>query len=241
MASQLPISRLVSVGMNFFGAGVTGAAAASTPAAVTVAPSIVQSPSINGVPQVGVQLSITSGIFSGTPAPSVTRVIAVAGTPVANGPASSTNYTPVTADIGKTIIVTDTAANGTLPNAVAPSSASAAVIAASTNVAPAVVSVPAVNGTPTVGTALSITAGVFSGDPTPTVSRSIYAAGTLVGTTGYTPVTADIGKVFTVVEVATNGVSPDATSMSANSATCVAAPVAQKSGAVNTYAVGTYP
>lgn len=83
---------------------------------------------------------------------------------------------------------------------------------------------PVINGTPTVGTALSITAGTFTGgNPTPTITRIIYSNGTSVSSSGsYTPVSADVGATFVVTEVATNSAGT-VTNPSATSAACIAA------------------
>ena len=94
------------------------------------APSATTSAAIVGTPEVNVPLSITAAVFAGNPTPTVTRTIQVAGVTVATGPVGSTNYTPVTADIGKTIVVISVATNGTAPDATATSAPSAAVIAA---------------------------------------------------------------------------------------------------------------
>ena len=101
-----------------------------TPAAATVAPGVTSAAAIVGTPEVNTPLTITAAVFTGNPTPTVTRTIQVAGVTVATGPVGSTNYTPVTADIGKTIVVISVATNGTAPDAIATSAASAATIAA---------------------------------------------------------------------------------------------------------------
>lgn len=203
--------------------GISNDGGLSNPAAITCTVSGVQAtavtaPTIAGTPMVGTPLSITAGTFSGgNPAPTVTRAIYANGTQVS----ASSSYTPVSADIGKTFAVTDTATNsaGATANPSANSAACIAALAAAT-----VASQPAIVGTPQVATALVITAGTFSGaNPAATLTRVIYAGGTQVSTSAtYTPVTADIGKVFTVDDIATNSVGATH-SMSGNSAACVAA------------------
>jgi len=96
---------------------------------------------------------------------------------------------------------------------------------------------PSVNGTPQVGTPLAITSGTFkNANPTATVIRTIYSGGTLVATaSGYTPVAADVGKTFTVVDTATNRAGSTA-NMSANSAVCIAA---GSPSAIGPYTVGS--
>ncbi len=109
-------------------------------------------------------------------------------------------------------------------------------------IAPVALTAPAIAGTPTVGTPLSITAGTFSGAPTPTVARFIYANSQLVAsvasTGSYTPVAGNVGAVFTVDDVATNS-GGVAHNMSQNSAACVAAPTGLYMIASNRFMVNT--
>lgn len=90
---------------------------------------------------------------------------------------------------------------------------------------PVILLAPVINGTPQVNTPLSITAGQTSG-ATSTV-RSIYSGGALVAGpaagVGYTPINADAGKSFSVIEVASNVTGP-ATNPSVNSAACLSLP-----------------
>jgi hypothetical protein len=105
-----------------------------------------------------------------------------------------------------------------------------------------IISAPVITGTPTVGTPLSITAGVFSsGNPAATITRAIFAGTTQVSSANsYTPVTADIGKTFTVVDTASNsaGATPN---MSADSAKCVAAAGTTPAPTTPVEAVSPYP
>lgn len=103
--------------------GVQGGAPSSD-----VAPVVVTAAAITGTPQQGVALAITGATFSGTPAPTVTRVIRMDGTQVASG-TQSTGYTPLAGDVGKIPSVTDTASNG-VGSPAASTGAGAAVIAA---------------------------------------------------------------------------------------------------------------
>lgn len=97
---------------------VTSTGGLSAPAAINlvvsaagVAPTVATQPAITGTPQQGVPLSITSATFNGTPTPTVTRTIKVAGVTVATGPQASTNYTPSAGDVGKIPTVEATATN----------------------------------------------------------------------------------------------------------------------------------
>jgi hypothetical protein len=169
-------------------------------------------PNISGSPTVGVPLTIAPPInlIAG-----IVRSIYANGTQVATGDIT-VSYTPVSADIGKTFTIVDMVPNTSKISGVC---VAAPATKATINMAPMIV------GTPTVGTPLSITAGTFiGGAPAPTVTRVIYAGGTQVATgSTYVPVTADIGKVFTVDDIATN--SAGAThNMSMNSAACVVTP-----------------
>jgi hypothetical protein len=96
------------------------------------------------------------------------------------------------------------------------------VASAPTPTAPTIVSAAAIVGTPTVGVAAVLAGATFSGYPTPTIARVISVGGAVVATgdqtTGYTPVSADIGKTMTFADTATNGIAPNATSTSVASA-----------------------
>lgn len=90
---------------------------------------------------------------------------------------------------------------------------------------PVATTAPAVTGLPTVGAPLEIKAATFTNATS--VLRSIYVAGTLVSgpaaSATYTPVAADLGKVFTVTESATNSTNNTTNSTSANSTACAPA------------------
>lgn len=106
----------------------SGSVYAITPHVVVVTPLNTVLPTISGTAQVGQVLTATTGTWTGTAPTSYTYVWTVGGT-VASGATTST-YTPVTGDIGKTVTVTVNAVlAGTSPVAVT-STATAAVIAA---------------------------------------------------------------------------------------------------------------
>lgn len=75
--------------------------------------------------QVGVEMTITPGVVTGTPPPSVVREL-VRGASVVST-LGSLAYTPVEADIGEILYVRETATNGTLPDAESTSAGTAAV------------------------------------------------------------------------------------------------------------------
>lgn len=92
---------------------VSGSLSSGTPPANTVLPVI------TGVMNIGQNLSTTDGTWTGTPAPTFTYQWKRGG--VAIGGATANTYTVVAADLGTTITITVTAANGVLPNASATS------------------------------------------------------------------------------------------------------------------------
>ena len=79
---------------------------------VPVAPAVLTQAAITGAPKEGVPLTITGATFSGTPTPTVSRVIRMDGVQVATGNQSTTYTPPVGASAGKIPSVTDTASNG---------------------------------------------------------------------------------------------------------------------------------
>jgi hypothetical protein len=133
---------------------------------------------------------------------------------------NSLSYTPVTGDAVYNIGC-DTS------NVVAPSATVSVSAAPSTDVAPAVVTAAAITGAPQQGVPLAITAAIFSGSPTPTVTRVIKIDGATVASgnqsTGYTPVLGDVGKIPSVSDTASNGVGSAVTSTGAGAAVVAAA------------------
>lgn len=75
---------------------------------------------------------------------------------------------------------------------------------ADTTTAPTVTAQADIVGTPKVGVAIVVNSPVFSGNPAPSVVKSVKVAGVEVSTGSYTPITADEGKALTVVFTATN-------------------------------------
>ncbi|MES2349154.1 MAG: hypothetical protein V4641_16455 [Pseudomonadota bacterium] len=189
---------------------------------VAVAPAVISPPAIVGGATVGTALNVTAGVFSGVPTPSVIRSFRLNSTTVA----TASSYALQVADVGKTLVVREVASNSA--GDITSDSAGVVVVASGgTGVAPAVTSAAAITGTPQQGVALSITAAVFSGSPTPTVTRVIKMDGATVATgdqaTGYTPVLADVGKIPSVSDTASNGVGSSVTSTAAGSAVIAAA------------------
>lgn len=183
----------------------TNGAANSTSATKTIGsvPAVTSAPSITGTPVVGTPVVYTAGVFSGIPAPTITRQWLRDGSPISG--ATGASYTPVAADAGTNrLSLRETATN--IAGSVQSTSATATV-----NQAPAFTAAPVILGTPTVGTPVSYVAGTVTGFPTPTVTRQWLLDGaTISGATSatYTPVTGDIGtNRLSVRETATNAVA----------------------------------
>jgi hypothetical protein len=183
-------------------AGYGYVAPTDTPVAIT------QAPVINGTPQVGVSTSFTAATVTGTPTPTVTTQwllddVAISG-------ATSSTYTPVTGDAGKTLKVRQTATNTTsgTVNTVSSSSAGVVVTAAVNAAPPTISGTPTLAATPQVGTPLAYTPASVTGTAPITSTQQWVLDGTdIAGATSatYTPVSGDVGKTLAVRQIATNG------------------------------------
>ncbi|MCX6399386.1 MAG: ExeM/NucH family extracellular endonuclease [Propionibacteriales bacterium] len=156
-------------------------------------------PTIVGTAKVGVQLTSTSGTW--TPADvEVAYQWSVGGVEV-NGATTST-YTPVTADVGKVVTLEVTAsAEGSL-DGVATSAPTAAV-------APGTIvndSPPTISGTARVGRKLTATKGTWTPTPASTTLQWLANGVPISGATGATLTlkAAQVGKTITVRETATS-------------------------------------
>jgi hypothetical protein len=210
-------------------------------------------PLVNGTPKVGTPTTLTAGSYSPTPAsrsyqwqlcsPSCSNIYG----------ATSSTYTPVAGDVGWTLKVIETVTQAGYNNGSSTSAASAAVIKASFSTTTAV----AINGTPTVGIATTITAGVYS--PTPTLSpayqwRLCDSNGSfcsdISGANGntYTPISSQIGSTLRVVETVSkpgyNNASSTSSAVVVNGVFATTTPVAidetPKVGVQGTTTGGTY-
>jgi hypothetical protein len=184
--------------------------------------------SVDGTPTVGTATTLTAGTYS--PAPGSRsyqwRLCDSGGSSCADiGGATSATYTPVAGDVGHTLKVIETVSKAGYNNSSSTSAASATVINGDFSTTTAV----AVNGTPTVGTATTLTAGTYS--PTPG-SRSYQwrlcdagggSCANISGATGstYTPVAGDVGSTIRVVETVTKAGYNNGSSTSAASASVV--------------------
>src|SRR5207245_634324 len=118
--------------------------------------------------------------------------------------ATASTYTPVAGDVGGTLKVAETVSKIGYNDTTSTSAASAAIVKGDFSTTTAA----AVNGTPTVGTATTLSAGTYS--PAPTSSsyqwRLCDNAGASCSNIGgatsstYTPVAGDVGGTLRVVE-----------------------------------------
>ena len=165
---------------------------------------------INGTPTVGTASTLTAGSY--TPTPTGTsyqwRLCNSSGASCADiSGATSSTYTPVAGDVGGTLRVVETVTKSGYNNGSSTSAASPVVINGSfvTNTA------VSINGTPTVGTASTLTAGSYTPAPTGTsyqwrlCNSSGASCADISGATAstYTPVAGDVGGTLRVVETVT--------------------------------------
>jgi hypothetical protein len=211
--------------------------------------------SINGTPKVGTASTLTAGSY--TPSPTSTsyqwELCNGSGASCSNVGTTSSTYTPVAGDVGGTLRVIETVSRAGYNNGSSTSAASPLVIQGNFSTTTPV----AINGTPTVGTATTVTAGVYS--PTPGSSSyqwqkcdSSGASCVNIGgatTNMYTPVSGDFGSTLRVVEtVSKAGYNNGSSTSSASSAvkgsfgttTAVAIVGTPKIGVQGTTTGGTY-
>ncbi len=182
---------------------------------------------ISGGPKVGTPVSYAGGVWTGTPAPTVTREW-VSGN-AANGPWSAiatavpgAARAPVSGDFGKYIAVRESADNGVGPPVVALSNVLGPVAAADT--APAYTVAPVISGSVELGSDLGYVGGSWTGSPSPTVVRQWQRSpsglsewvtvSTATPGASYSKTVADEGRFISVLETATNGVGSPVTARS---------------------------
>lgn len=181
------------------------------------APVNTSAPVLSGTARVGQELTVTTGSWSGNPAPTFTRQWKRGSANVGSG---GLTYTLVAADAGAimTCVVTATNSEGSTS---ATSSATSAVTQTPANTV-----APALTGTAQVGSTLTITNGTWSGSPIPTYARQWKRGASDVGTgaSTYTIIAADAGQIMTCVVTATNSAgSASATSNATAAVTSIPA------------------
>ena len=155
-------------------------------------------PVISGTTTLGSVLTTTNGTWI-NPTPAFTYQWKRNATNVGT---NTPSYTLVLADSGAAITCVVTAINGG-----GSASATSNIITAQTYSAPAIVSAPVISGTTTLGSVLTTTDGVWTGNPTPTFTyqwkRGVSNITSATSAT-YTLVLADSGAAITCVVTATN-------------------------------------
>ena len=190
-------------------------------------PSSASAPVISGTAADGATLTTSNGTWTGTPPMTYSyqwRRCDTSCTSIPN--ATGATYTAASADVGKTLTVVVTAANGA-----GSASATAAQTATVTPTAPAGTTGPSVSGTPQEGATLTTSDGTWSGT-TPLTYTYAWQRCDTTGTTctaipgavakTYTVTGTDVGSRLRSRVTATNGAG-SATAGSALTATIVAA------------------
>ena len=181
---------MIQIGINISvkGAGVSG----PPPAPVNTV-----LPVISGTTTLGSVLTTTNGTWINSPS-SFTYQWKRNATNIGT---NANTYTLVLADSGADITCVVTAINGG-----GSTSATSNIITAQTYSAPAIVSAPVISGTTTLGSVLTTTDGVWTGNPTPTFTYQWKRGATNIGTNSstYTLVLADSNSAITCVVTATN-------------------------------------
>jgi hypothetical protein len=167
---------------------------------------------VNGTPTVAAATTLTAGSYTPAPASSSYQwqLCDSSGTPASCGNiggATSSTYTPVATDVGSTLRVVETVSKSGYNSGGSTSAASPVVVNASFTTTTAV----SINGTPTQGTATTLTPGTYT--PTPTGQsyqwRLCDSTGANCANIGgatnatYTPVSGDVGSTLRVVETVT--------------------------------------
>src|SRR5207245_1583399 len=165
---------------------------------------------VSHTPALPTSTTLTAGSYS--PAPTGTsyqwRLCNGSGASCADiSGATASTYTPVAGDVGGTLKVVETVTKSGYNDGSSTSAASAVVVNGDFSTTTAV----AVNGTPTVGTATTLTAGGARPAPTGTsyqwrlCNGSGASCADISGATAstYTPVAGDVGGTLKVVETVT--------------------------------------
>lgn len=180
-----------------------GTAVERSPATAPVAevPSVTTAPSITGVPRTGQQLAGDVGVWSGTPAPTLTRQwMRCAPVCAAIAGATGSTYTPGAADVGADIQLAVTGSNA------GGSRTETSARVGPVDDPPAATTEPSIVGVARRGETLTVTDGAWTGFPAPIVTARQWsrcavsgaACANIPGATGstYTLTVADIGSVL---------------------------------------------
>lgn len=162
-------------------------------------------PVASGSTSLGAVLSVTTGTWTGYPAPSYTYQWRRNGVNISG--ATSSTYTVAITDSGATLtcLVTATNAGGAVAQA-------SNGITAQTFTSPTITGAPAISGTPEVGQILTASPASVSGNPSPTRTWQWMRDGVdIAGATNstYTLVSADGGTDVSVKQTETNALGSD--------------------------------
>jgi hypothetical protein len=214
-------------------AGGDSAPSASVPTAVVVAapPANLSAPTISGTAQQGKAVLAIGDAWTNEPtsfAYTWKRCSVAGAACVTISGATAASYTPVAADVGLTLVVSETATNVGGTSAPAVSAVSDVVVPP----VPAGTAVPTITGTPKQGATLTEHHGTWTNAPGS--YRYQWSRCTALGTAclpilgaddaTYVPVAGDVGATLTVAEIAINSGGESVAATSVNTAVVVAAP-----------------
>ena len=202
-------------------ATITGTCTLATPSN-SVAPTLSSSSAM-----VGTAISVSStGTWSGSPTSYSYAWWWSDGNPAAISGATSSSYTPVSGDVGHTLIckVSATNAGGTSTSPASSNATSAVTNPPTNSVAPVLSST-----SPAVGTAVTVTTGTWSGSPSSYTYQWWWADGAPAEISGatsssYTPVSGDVGHTL-LCKVTATGSGGASSAVSSNTSSAVTAPV----------------
>ena len=183
-----------------------GSAEASSTNSVRVpgsAPVNTKAPEVSGTPAVGDALTCSHGTWTGTPTPTFNYQWLRAGSPISL--ATTSSYTVVEADAGRTLTCEVTATNSEGKSSQL--SEGVVVPGGGSGSRPQNTKAPEVSGTAALGGMLACSQGTWTGTPTPTFAYSWLREGAPIAgaaLSSYTVVEADEGHLLTCKVSATN-------------------------------------
>ncbi|MDQ6867126.1 MAG: hypothetical protein M3178_01420 [Pseudomonadota bacterium] len=223
VAADVGNTLMVAVVARNSGGSSAPATSAATSTVIPAPPAVPVNtalPTISGTPQVGQTLTATNGTWTNSPTSFAYQWNRAGG---AISGATASTYVPVAADVGNTLTVSVTAANGSGSSAPATSAATSAII----DIIPTINTAASIPGTPQVGSPITATDAVWNHSVTSVAyqwkAAGINGTGTGATTLTYTPAAGDFGKTLTITVTATNSGGTSAPSTSAASAVVIAA------------------
>lgn len=162
-------------------------------------------PTLNSPRAAGQLVTRTAGTWTGNPTPSIAGQWYLDGAPISGETAST--YQTSSGQAGQVLTYRETATNSEAPGGVVANSVGLTLGTAQS--APVSTGVPTLDGPRTAGQLVTATAGTFSGNPTPTVTRQWYLDGAAIsGATNltYQSLEAQAGQTLTHRETASNSV-----------------------------------